>query len=167
MVTYSSFFNRNDMELTIPYEYLMVGTQVSGYMSKELLAAFQGEVLGPKDSDCGSIRTLTVNLTNGNYKDYLYRYVKTSTGLVMLTSENKDKFVGKTVQMRSPMYCIGYGKEKCLCNKCAGDYYYILEKPNIGLSTSKCGSSITQMNLQKFHQNLVQTQQIDVNDMLI
>lgn len=144
-----------------------VGTQVSGYMSKELLAAFQGEVLGPKDSDCGTLMSIKVKLTDGNYKDYLYRYVKVGKELVMLTSTNKTQFVGKEVEMRSPMYCIGVGKEKCLCNKCAGDYYYILGKPNIGLSTSKCATTITQLNLQKFHKNLVKTQQIDVNDMLI
>lgn len=144
-----------------------VGTQVSGYMSKELLAAFQGEVLGPKDSDCGTLMAIKVKLTDGNYKDYLYRYVKVGKELVMLTSTNKTQFVGKEVEMRSPMYCIGVGKEKCLCNKCAGDYYYILGKPNIGLSTSKCATTMTQLNLQKFHKNLVKTQQIDVNDMLI
>lgn len=143
------------------------GTQVSGYMSKELLAAFQGEVLGPKDSDCGTLMSIKVKLTDGNYKDYLYRYVKVGKELVMLTSTNKTQFVGKEVEMRSPMYCIGVGKEKCLCNKCAGDYYYILGKPNIGLSTSKCATTMTQLNLQKFHKNLVKTQQIDVNDMLI
>lgn len=144
-----------------------VGTQVSGYLSKELLAAFQGEVLAEKDSDCGSLRCIHVKLTDGNYKDFMYRYVKTPKGLVMLTADNKSQFVGKEVEMRSPMYCIGAGKEKCLCNKCAGDYYYILGKPNIGLATGKCGTTITQLNLQKFHQNLVKTQQIDVNDMLI
>ena len=144
-----------------------VGTQVSGYMSKELLAAFQGEVLGPKDSDCGTLMSIKVKLTDGNYKDYLYRYVKVGKELIMLTSTNKTQFVGKEVEMRSPMYCIGVGKEKCLCNKCAGDYYYILGKPNIGLSTSKCATTMTQLNLQRFHQNLVKTRQIDVNDMLI
>lgn len=144
-----------------------VGTQVSGYMSKELLAAFQGEVLGPKDSDCGSLRTIEVDITSGNFKDYLYRYVLTTKGLVMITSDNKDKFVGKKVKMRSPMYCIGIGKEKCLCNKCAGDYYYILDKPNIGLATSKVATSLTQLNLQKFHENLVKTRQVDIDDMLI
>ena len=136
-------------------------------MSKELLAAFQSEVLGPKDSDCGSIRTLTVHLTDGNYKDYLYRYVKDGKNLTMLTMDNKSKFVNKTVQMRSPMYCLGTGKEQCLCNKCAGDYFYILGKPNIGLSTSRLAASLTQSNLQKFHQNLVKTHQLDVNTMLI
>ena len=69
--------------------------------------------------------------------------------------------------MRSPMYCIGYGKQKCLCNKCAGNFYYKLGKTNIGLVASKVSGTLTQLNLQRFHQNLVQTKQIDVNDMVI
>jgi hypothetical protein len=136
-------------------------------MSKELLAAFQGEVLGPKDSDCGSVRTAAIHLTDSNYKDYLYRYVKDGKKLTMLTTDNKSQFVNKTVQMRSPMYCIGVGKEQCLCNKCAGDFFYILGKPNIGLATSRLATQLTQMNLQKFHQNLVKTHQINTDTMLI
>lgn len=143
------------------------GTQVSGYMSKELLAAFQGEVLGPKDSDCGSVQSVTIQLNDKNYSNYLYRYVKDGKKLTMLTMDNKSQFVNKTVHMRSPMYCLGTGKDQCLCNKCAGDYFYILGKPNIGLATSRVASSITQANLQKFHQNLVKTHQIDVNNMLV
>ena len=65
------------------------------------------------------------------------------------------------------MYCIGYGKTKCLCNKCAGNFYYKLGKTNIGLAASKVSGTLTQMNLQKFHQNLVKTKQIDVDDMVI
>ena len=144
-----------------------IGTAVSGYMAKELLAAFQSEVLGDKDTDCGSVRHIEVTLTEKNYKDYLYRYVKTTKGLVMMDNENKNIFIGKTVKMRSPMYCIGVGKQKCLCNKCAGDFYYKLGKKNIGLNASRIASSLSQLNLQKFHENLVKTQQIDINDIII
>ena len=136
-------------------------------MAKELLAAFQSEVLGDPDTDCGSVRTINVTLTDKNYKDYLYRYVLTTKGLVMLDNENKNIFIGKTVKMRSPMYCIGVGPQKCLCNKCAGDFYYKLGKKNIGLNASRIAGSLSQLNLQKFHENLVKTQQIDVNDILI
>ena len=144
-----------------------IGTAVSGYMAKELLAAYQSEVLGPKDSDCGSKGYITVALTNKNYGDYLYRYVLTNKGLVMTTNENKSSFIGKTVKMRSPMFCIGYGPTKCLCNKCSGDFYYLLGKNNVGLIVSKLATTITQLNLQKFHENLVKTQQLDINDLLI
>ena len=144
-----------------------VGTQVSGYLAKELLAATQAEVLAEPDSDCGSLGYITIKITNSNVKDFLYRYVKTSKGLVSITNENKDLFIDKVVKMRSPMYCIGYGKEKSLCNKCAGDFYYKLGKINIGLVSSKCATTITQLNLQKFHENLIQTNVIDLDDMLI
>lgn len=144
-----------------------VGTQVSGYLAKELLSALQTEVLADPDSDCGSLRTLSITLTKANAKDFLYRYIKEGSKYVCLDSDTMPKYIGKTVQMRSPMYCIGVGKEKHLCNKCCGDFYYKLGKRNIGLAGSKVSTSLTQLNLQKFHENLVKTRQIDVSDMLI
>jgi DNA-directed RNA polymerase beta' subunit len=144
-----------------------VGTQVSGYMSKELLAAFQTETLADKDSDCGSKRTITVTLTEGNYDDFIYRYIKEGSKLIMLDNENKSKYLGKTVQMRSPMYCLGIGKDRCICNKCAGDFYYKLGKKDIGLLSSKVATTLTQLGLQKFHQNLVKTKQIDPKRILL
>lgn len=143
------------------------GTQVSGYMSKELLAAFQTETLADKDSDCGSKRTITVTLTEGNYDNFIYRYIKEGSKLIMLDNENKSKYLGKTVQMRSPMYCLGIGKDRCICNKCAGDFYYKLGKKDIGLLSSKVATTLTQLGLQKFHQNLVKTKQIDPKRILL
>lgn len=142
-------------------------TAVTGYMAKELLAAFQSEVLGPKDSDCGTLRTKQIKLTEKNYGNYIYRYVKVGSKTVMLTDDNRSNFVGKVVEMRTPLYCIGYGPKKCICNKCAGDYNYILEKPNIGLTTTKCGTTLTNLNMKKFHENVATTQKIDVDDMVI
>ena len=142
-------------------------TAVTGYMAKELLAAFQSEVIGPKDSDCGSLRTIPIDLTESNYNNYIYRYIKVGNSTVMLTDENKSKYVGKTVNMRTPLYCIGYGKTKCLCNKCVGDYNFIIEKPNIGLTTTKCGTALTNLNMKKFHENTATTQKIDLDDIII
>ena len=101
----------------------MVGTQVSGYIAKELLAAFQSEVLGDKDSDCGTSKTIPITITNKNATEYIYRYIVENGKIIQLTSDNINKYIGKTVNMRTPMYCVGTGKNKCLCNKCAGDYY--------------------------------------------
>ena len=145
-----------------------MGTQVSGYMLKELVAAMQAEVLGPKDSDCGSKNALVKKITKDNIKNNLYRYVITEKGdTVEITNDNANSFIGKTVRMRSPMYCIGYGKEKCLCNVCAGNFYYMLGKKNIGLTTAKLAGTLSNLNLQKFHDNVVNLYDIDVNKMLI
>lgn len=132
-----------------------------------MIAALQSEILGEKDSDCGTLRCIDVTITDKNKKLYTDRYIKKGNDYVLITNENISSYVGKTVKMRSPMYCIGVGKEKCLCNKCAGDFYYKLGKKNVGLVASKVATSCTQLNLQKFHENLVKIQQLDVNDLLI
>lgn len=144
-----------------------VGTQVSGYMSKELLSAFQSETLGPKGSDCGSLRTIKITLTEKNFNDYAYRYIKDNGKLVELNQDNRSKYVGKTVDMRSPIYCAGVGKNRNICNKCAGNYYYNMGKKNIGLLTSRIATTLTQMGMQKFHSNTVNMKLIDPNDILL
>lgn len=121
---------------------ILVGTQVSGYMSKELLSSEQTEVLGSAGSDCGSIRTIKRVITPSTKKRFLYRYIKVNGKLVCLTPEIIDDYVGKVVQMRSPMCCIGTGKQKQLCNICAGDFYYKLDKKNIGLVTCTMSGTV-------------------------
>nr|DAX65901.1 MAG TPA: DNA-directed RNA polymerase subunit alpha [Caudoviricetes sp.] len=164
MVTYSSLIN--DIRVTTLYEY-KYGTQVSGYMAKQLLAAFQSEYLGPKDSDCGSTKYLEVKMTKGNVNNFINRYVLNGSKLTEITNRNKEQLIGKTVKMRSPLYCKGYGKDKCICNACGGNYYYNMENTEIGLLASICGTDLTQANLQKFHQNLVLTKQLNPDELLM
>ena len=127
----------------------------------------QTEVLADKDSDCGSKGYLTITLPQKGYDDFIYRYIIEGDKLICLTPEVITKYIGKTVKMRSPMYCIGYGKEKHLCNKCAGDFYYMLGKKNIGLVCSRPAETTKRLGMKKFHENLVRTKQIDVNDILL
>ena len=94
-------------------------------------------------------------------------YIVDGGKFVKLTNENKSKYVGKEVKLRSPMYCKGVGKNRCLCNICAGDFNYMINKLNIGLTVNKAATTITQMNLQKFHQNAVKIRQFNVDDMII
>ena len=154
------------MKLAISYEY-NCGTQVSGYIAKELIAALQSESLAEAGSDCGSKNYLEVELRKDNKKKYIYRYIIDGSKLVLLDDDTYDKYIGKTVKMRSPMMCLGIGKQRCICNKCAGDFYYKIGKKNIGLLCNKPGTELSQMNLQKFYENLVKTQVLDVNDLLI
>ena len=136
-------------------------------MSKELLSSEQTEVLADKDTDCGSKRFIHITMTKSNYRDFMYRYIKDGDELIMLNTNNIEKYIGKKVQMRSPMYCIGIGKEKQLCNKCAGDFYYKLGKRNIGLFCSSISGTLSNLNLQKFHDNVVHTKQLDVDNLLL
>ena len=147
-----------------------VGTQESGYLSKQLLAAMQQEVIGDHGTDCGSKLCLTVELTSKNYDDYLYRYIVEGSKYVCLSPENRGNYVGKTVKLRSPMYCKGaHGAtgNNCLCNICAGEMNYILNNQNIGLGTSRVSTALLQLGMKKFHIANLSSVQINVDDMLI
>ena len=66
---------------------------------------------------------------------FKYRYIfdpSNSNKLIYLTADNLNNYVGKTVTVRSPLYC----KSDRYCSKCAGELFYKLDMPNAGLLTS-------------------------------
>ena len=140
-----------------------VGTQESGYLAKQLLAAMQSEVLDEHGTNCGVNKTIAIKITPRNKKDFKYRYIVENGKLVELTPTNLEAVVGKTVHMRSPMYCTG---DK-ICNICAGELNYKLGSLNVGLQTSKIATTLLRLGMKKFHISNLKSTQIDVNDMLI
>jgi hypothetical protein len=145
------------------YDKCVGGTRAAGYLSKQLMAAMQTETLDEHGSDCGTKKTLEIELTAGNKSDYLYRYIIERNKLICLTPENIDKYIGKTVHMRSPMYCIG---DK-LCNMCAGENFYKLGKESIGLASVRVSSSLLNLAMKKFHDQTIHSYTIDINDILL
>ena len=115
-----------------------VGTQKGGYITKQMFAAFQSVVLGPKGSDCHCKKTLDIILTKDNYKLFTYRYIVEGGKLVQLTNDNIKSYIGKLVHLRSPLYC----QSDQLCNICSGDLYYNLGIENIGLTVTKVGLNV-------------------------
>ncbi len=133
-------------------------------MSKKLLAAMQTEVIDTDtNSDCGTTKTIEINITNSNKNNYLYRYILEGSKLVELNDSNIDKYVGKTVKLRTPMYC----KNDKICNKCAGNFIYKLGDVNVGLQCSKIATTLTQLGMKKFHVSNISTTKIDIDDLLI
>lgn len=140
-----------------------VGTQVSGYSAKQLTAAFQGIVLDVPGSDCGTTQYLEIKLNPWLKNDMRYRYIIERGNLVLLDDETIDKYVGKTVKLRSPLFCKG---DK-LCSKCAGQMCEKLGITNIGLTTSRAATSLLQMSMKKFHDTTASIVKIDINDMTL
>ena len=139
-----------------------VGTQESGYLSKQLIACMQSEVLDEYGTDCHTTKTLNILLTDKNKSDYEYRYIVDGGKLVCLSPDVINKYVGKTVKLRSPMYC----KDDKICNICAGDADYKLNNINIGLGCSNISTKLLRMGMKKFHTSNMKSTPIDVNDML-
>ena len=140
-----------------------VETQNTGYLSKELASSMQSEVLDDPGSDCGTHKTLDILITAKNTNDYMYRYIVENEKLVCLTPDVIKKYIGKTVKMRSPMFCLSTH----ICSKCAGEQFYKLGKKFIGLTTTKVATTLTNLNMKKFHSNLIEANPIDINDMLL
>ena len=140
-----------------------VGTQDSGYLSKQLIACMQTEVLDEHGTDCHTEHTIEMEITDKNKKELTYRYIVENGKYVCLTPDVLPKYVGKTVKLRSPMYCKG---DK-ICNICAGEADYKLNNINVGLGCSNISTTLLRMGMKKFHTANISSKPIDLNDIFI
>ena len=122
-------------------------TAIWGYEEKKFLLAFQHIKLGPKGSDCGTKRTITVKLNSSNMKMLMYSYIVDGNKLVRLDSTTMDKYKDKVVKIRFSSLC----KSEHICNKCAGDLYYLLEATNVGTATPQMASAVKNIMMKSFH----------------
>lgn len=140
-----------------------IGTGECGYTTKKLSAGFQDVVLDKRNSDCGTKQTVTVKLTKDNMNYYLYHFIKSGSNYTRLEPSNQDKYIGKTVQMRLPDFCVG----KHLCNRCAGDRYYLLGIDNIGLTFGRVSNSTLRAKMKKSHDSTVRTYEVSAEEVFI
>lgn len=136
----------------------------SGYTTKKLSAAFQDVVLDEPGSDCGTKLCSTVTLTKYNIGLYTYNYIKESNGkYVRLDPSNQDKYLGKTVSIRTPDYCIGDKK----CNRCCGDRFYLMDLLNVGLTFGRISNSMLRAKFKVSHDSTVRLSELDPDDFLV
>jgi hypothetical protein len=136
-------------------------TEIGGYWEKLLVSAYQHLTLDPAGSDCGTNDTIEVELTERNYRDWMYCYIREKSGtLTMLTSKNCEKYIGKTVNFRYSSLC---ESKTGLCNKCMGDLFYKLNMNNIGVAMAKIPSTLKNISMKSFHDSNVKTTEIDVD----
>ena len=144
-----------------------VGTAVSGYVSKQLLSACQTEIADEdSNSDCGTKRGVRTYISEHNYEKYIYRYIMVNGKPVKLDDFNIRSYIGKVVELRSPMSCLKT-KHGCLCHYCVGDFPYMIGNLNIGLSGSKVGTTLTNLGMKKFHNNVIKYRKLNPEEMLI
>lgn len=140
-----------------------IGTGECGYITKQLSAAFQSVVLDERGTDCGTNITATVELTEDNMHYYLYHFIKSGNNYTRLEPSNQSKYVGKTVQMRLPDFCKG----SKLCNRCAGDRYYLLGINTVGLTFGRVSNSTLQAKMKKSHDSTVKVYKLDSEDIFV
>lgn len=136
----------------------------SGYVTKKLSAAFQDVVLDEPGSDCGTKICSKVTLTDFNIDLYMYNYIKESNGkYTRLEPKNKDKYLGKTVFIRTPDYCIGDKK----CNRCCGDRFYLMGLDNVGLTFGRISNSMLRAKFKVSHDSTVRLFTLKPEDFLV
>lgn len=137
-----------------------VSTSDSGYLQKEVVQLMQTEYMAEEGSDCKSKHPIPITVS----KDDVYRYIVENGKLVRLTKENIDKYIGKTVLMRTPMSCIN--KNGC-CNICAGDKSYKMGVKNVGLLASSIGQTLTNLNMKSFHDSTIKIGSLDMDSSVV
>lgn len=141
-----------------------IGTQESGYQTKQYYAAYQSIQCDEEGTDCGTKMGLSIFLSEDEISDYYYQYIiKKDSSIEMLSPENRDKYLNKKVKLRSPMFC----KNDKVCNKCAGERYYIMGIKNSGLTAGRISNTLLNASMKNFHVAKVVFDEVDLNDLLI
>ena len=135
-------------------------TEVGGYWEKLLLYATQHLTLLEPGSDCGTKRYIEETITEDNIEDLMYNYIIDGGKLVELTSDNKDKYMGKRVKMRYSSLCEA---KNGICNKCGGNLWYRLGITRPGIITPQIASKLKNLMMSSFHNSQVKL--LDMNVM--
>lgn len=138
-------------------------TESGGYLEKLFLRAFQHLTLDPPGSNCGTKRYLEVELSPKNIGLWMYSYVIGHGGqLTEITSDNKDKYIGKKVKLRFSALC---ESKTGICNKCMGNLYYRLGyKQNAGTSLTQIPSVQKNISMKAFHDSTQQLYTMDLEE---
>lgn len=127
-------------------------TETGGYWEKLLLYATQHLTLLEPESDCGTKRYITEYITDDNVEDMMYNYIIDNGKLVELTSDNKDKYIGKNVKMRYSSMCEA---KNGICSKCGGNLWYRLGIRKVGIITPQLASKLKNYAMKSFHNSQV------------
>lgn len=155
------FSKLNDAAVGGPYSRSQK-TRYGGYNEKLFTRATQHIKIIPH-TDCGSTRTIKVDLNKNNIKNWMYSYYLDKGKLVEITSENKDKLIGKTVNMRYSSLC-KRSKDGCICEACAGTLFRRAGIENAGLTSMVMMSSVKNKAMKQFHDATLSMVKLNINE---
>jgi DNA-directed RNA polymerase subunit beta' len=127
-----------------------LNTGTSGYLSRKLIFTCANLQIDNDLENCGTTDCLAVDVKNERKSLMLInRWQRMKGGtLRLITRENYKENIGKTIYVRSPIYC----KSKNICHKCYGELKNVLNSRFIGiLAAQTLGERSTQLVLRTFH----------------
>ena len=142
-----------------------IGTSDAGYETKKMFAMNQAISVGPRNGDCKSKFYREVVVTKKNADKLIKRYYLNGSKLELLEMDTVKRLIGKTIKIRSPLYCCA--ESGTICNKCAGELPYILGIKNIGLTSSSIGSGYLNLLMKAFHDTTQKLTTVNIDRMII
>lgn len=136
-------------------------TALSGYSYKILQRSLSG--LRISKTPCNTTRGLVRSITKDNYKKLVNRYIKNKNWLLIENIDQAKEYIGKEVEIRSPMYCTS--SSNSICYACMSENYKNLPS---GITNLASGISSVLMNafLKKMHSSITETTNIELKDLV-
>jgi len=123
-----------------------IATAKGGEITEFIRRVFQDSKITEKD--CHTTRTYDTVLKKDHVSKYLYANILNKGDLLTLTPDNIEQYIGKLINIRSPMYCEthdGY------CQVCMGKLMEIRDTKFLATIISRIGSAFLSASMKAFH----------------
>ena len=133
-------------------------TQKGGATAKDILRSTSS--LSIRGDDCGSKRGKKYFITKDLLDSIRGRYIVGSKPTLI---EDPNKYLGKEIEIRSPMYCLN--KNDTFCSTCVGKVM-AMQQDGIALSVLNISNVITTISLKKMHDTQLKLIDVKLEDIL-
>lgn len=134
-------------------------TQKGGAVAKDILRATSSITI--IDGDCGSTKGKSLTVTEDNYENIAGRNI--FEGNKIVTVDNPKAYIGKTILLRSPMYCISTGSN--ICSVCAGSVMSRY-KTGIPFLVTDISGILLKSALKSMHGTTLSTVNVDITGII-
>lgn len=126
-----------------------LSTGDSGYLTRQLIYSTSFIEIDDTLEDCGTKDTMELFVEPGMGQTLLWRnFINEDGQVTRITRKNFKELEGKTIKLRSPIYC----ESDKICKTCYGNLFKILHSNQIGIiATQAVGERTTQLVLRTFH----------------
>ena len=134
-------------------------TQKGGAAAKDLLRASSS--ISIKEGDCGTKLTKKILITEDNHKSFTGRYYVHNGKVTAI--EDTSSLIGKTIELRSPMYCNEPNSN--YCSICVGKTIAINPK-GVSMQLLDVSAVLLTASLKSMHNSQLNAKRFNIQDMV-